>query len=130
MKTPTPEQLTALIANAQGLVQLVNNDAPRLADSLTYRYLNDVLETITGESVRRTANCPHGEDLGTWCVECPGEVANIPDGVTLHPQDKTGGCWVVWFRGRLCSPFFNSKGAANAYLDALAAGTRQPEYVS
>lgn len=36
----------------------------------------------------------------------------------------------VVFNGRECSPTFNSKGAAQAYLDALNAGTRQPEYAS
>jgi hypothetical protein len=34
----------------------------------------------------------------------------------------------VLFEGRVCSPDFNSKGAAAAYLEALVNGTRKPEY--
>lgn len=50
--------------------------------------------------------------------------------VTLHPADKTGHEWVAWFKGDLLSPSFNSKGAASAYLDAVVAGTRPPEYAA
>jgi hypothetical protein len=35
----------------------------------------------------------------------------------------------VWFNDWLCSPEFNSKGAAEAYLDMLTEGRRKPEYV-
>lgn len=34
----------------------------------------------------------------------------------------------VIFDDRLCSPCFNSKGAAAAYLDMLTSGKRKPEY--
>jgi hypothetical protein len=34
----------------------------------------------------------------------------------------------VLFNNRVCSPDFNSKGAAGAYLKALVNGTRKPEY--
>ena len=33
----------------------------------------------------------------------------------------------VIFNDQLCSPKFNSKGAAEAYLDMLTAGRRKPE---
>jgi hypothetical protein len=33
----------------------------------------------------------------------------------------------VIFEGRLCSPAFNSQGAAQIYLDMLRAGAREPE---
>lgn len=36
--------------------------------------------------------------------------------------------WQVFWNGRVCSPTFNSKGAAAAYLSGLARG-RRPEYV-
>lgn len=34
----------------------------------------------------------------------------------------------VFFNGRICSPSWQQKGPAKSYLDALEAGTRQPEY--
>lgn len=46
------------------------------------------------------------------------------DGVFVLRGDE----WKVSFQGRVCSPAFNAKGPAQAYLDALRAGTRQPEY--
>ena len=48
--------------------------------------------------------------------------------VTLHPADHTGTEWVCWFENDLLSPLFNSKGAAQAYLDAVVSGKRKPEY--
>jgi hypothetical protein len=35
----------------------------------------------------------------------------------------------VIFNSRLCSPNFNSRGAAKAYLQSLETGKRKPEYV-
>ena len=34
----------------------------------------------------------------------------------------------VAFAGRVCSPAWLDRGPAQAYLDALQAGTREPEY--
>lgn len=36
--------------------------------------------------------------------------------------------WLVSFGGRVCSPSWREQGPALAYLDALKAGQRQPEY--
>lgn len=38
------------------------------------------------------------------------------------------GEWLVFFDGEVQSPSFNSKGAAQAMLDGLKAGTRKPEF--
>lgn len=46
--------------------------------------------------------------------------------VCADPDDDSG--WRVKWNGRLTSPRFNSHGAADAYLHALADGTREPEY--
>ena len=40
-----------------------------------------------------------------------------------HPDS-----FIVVFNDRICTPNFNSLGAAKAYLDGLEAGTRKPEY--
>jgi hypothetical protein len=44
------------------------------------------------------------------------------------PAVKGEEAWRVQFKGRITSPSFNSQGAAEAYLDALKQGRRQPEY--
>ena len=36
--------------------------------------------------------------------------------------------WRVLFNDRVCSPDFNSEGAAATYLDMLQRGQRNPEY--
>lgn len=36
--------------------------------------------------------------------------------------------WVVWYKGDLLAPTFNSKGAASAYLRLVREGKRSPEY--
>lgn len=43
-------------------------------------------------------------------------------------RDSGEHVWVVIFNGRVCSPTWRERGPALAYLDALRAGTRQPEY--
>jgi len=36
--------------------------------------------------------------------------------------------WKVYYQGRVCCPSFNSKGAAQVYLDMILNGQRKPEY--
>lgn len=48
--------------------------------------------------------------------------------VTIDPSDKTGGSWMVFVDGRVCSPRWNSKGAALAYVAMLERGARKPEF--
>ena len=46
-------------------------------------------------------------------------------------RDRDGDpCWHVYFGGQTQSPAFNSRGAAQAFLDALRRGTRKPEVAS
>lgn len=47
--------------------------------------------------------------------------------VTLHPADKTGTEWVAWTGNTLHRPVWNSREAAEAYADAVNAGTRKAE---
>lgn len=51
-------------------------------------------------------------------------MANV---VFRNPADKDSASWIVSFEGNIASPTFNSKGAAQAYLDMLERGQRQPE---
>lgn len=44
-------------------------------------------------------------------------------------KDYDGGWFVVW-RGQVCTPHFNSMGAAEAYRDMIKRGQRSPEYPS
>jgi len=52
----------------------------------------------------------------------------MEDQVTRDPAVKNMDSFRVIFNDRLCSPDFNSKGAAMAYLDMLREGRRKPEY--
>lgn len=36
--------------------------------------------------------------------------------------------WMVEYAGRVCTPTWKERGPAHAYLTALQAGTRKPEY--
>jgi fatty acid desaturase len=49
------------------------------------------------------------------------------DQVIRDPTEKCAEAWRVCFGGQLCSPTFNSRGAALAYLDSLRQGDRKPE---
>ena len=44
-------------------------------------------------------------------------------------QDPINDGWRVVFDGRLTSPCFNSRAAAEAYLNMLVHGTREPEWL-
>lgn len=50
----------------------------------------------------------------------------IARGETLVIDDEAGGWWIIW-EGALCTPTFNSKGAAGACLSMYERGDRQPE---
>lgn len=43
-------------------------------------------------------------------------------------RDGGESVWLVSFDGRVCSPSWREKGPAQAYLEALKAGARAPEY--
>ncbi len=55
-----------------------------------------------------------------------GRVARVPDASTLE-DPGTPGLFVIVWEGQLCSPTFNSKGAADACLAMYLSGARQPE---
>lgn len=55
-----------------------------------------------------------------------GEVFRDPS-VKNQDQTKLDVFRVLW-KGKICSPEFNSRGAADAYLEMLRRGQRQPEY--
>jgi hypothetical protein len=69
---------------------------------------------------------PNASDYG-FSIEgqLPTRIANK---VIRDPAVKGYDSYRVVFNGRLCSPNFNSKGAAAAYLEMLVAGRRKPEY--
>ena len=48
--------------------------------------------------------------------------------VFRDPSVKDQEVWRVMYNGRICSPTFNSEGAAMTYLDLLRKGYRKPEY--
>lgn len=48
-------------------------------------------------------------------------------GINGHPPEDS---FRVAFNDKLCSPNFNSKGAAAAYLQMLELGQRKPEFCS
>lgn len=48
--------------------------------------------------------------------------------VIRDPSIKTEDAYIVFFEGRFCSPSWQQIGPAKAYLQALKAGTRKPEY--
>lgn len=48
--------------------------------------------------------------------------------VVRDPAVKNCDSFIVIFNDRICSPNFNSKGAASAYLQMLERGQRKPEY--
>lgn len=52
----------------------------------------------------------------------------LPNIVFLDPSCKESSAWQVLFAGNIEPPQFNSKGAAQAYLDMLERGQRLPEY--
>jgi hypothetical protein len=45
------------------------------------------------------------------------------------PSVKDSDSYRVIFNNRICTPDFNSIGAARAYIDLLESGKRKPEYV-
>ena len=49
--------------------------------------------------------------------------------VIRDPAEREIETWRVIYRDRLTTPRFMSKGAALAYLSALCAQNRKPEYV-
>lgn len=51
-----------------------------------------------------------------------------PNQVFRDPAVKTEESWRVLFNGRITSPTFANKGAADGYMDLLKAGSRKPEY--
>lgn len=48
--------------------------------------------------------------------------------VFRDPAEKLLESWRVLFNEKICSPTFNSKGAASAYLSLLNSDKRKPEY--
>lgn len=56
----------------------------------------------------------------------PGDEEKFPNQVFLDPDSKLS--WRVMFNNKVCSPDFNSRGAASAYLEMLERGDRKPEY--
>lgn len=48
--------------------------------------------------------------------------------VIRDPSVKAFDSFRVIYNDRMCSPEFNSKGAASAYLEMLEGGRRKPEY--
>lgn len=61
------------------------------------------------------------EDFAGKHVSVKSETFVLRDGAA-------GEEWKVLFRGRVCSPSFNSRGAAEAYLSLLKSGKRKPEH--
>lgn len=55
-------------------------------------------------------------------------LATPKDQVFLDPSEKQLVNWRVFYNGKITSPSFNSKGAAEAYLDIIRKGIRKPEY--
>src|SRR4051812_49201375 len=51
----------------------------------------------------------------------------VPDDTKVIEDPGARGSFVIMWRGALCSPVFNSSGAADACLVMYLRGTRQPE---
>lgn len=73
----------------------------------------------------KAANARHDEVVGDRILDTLPPDELLSDGVWYNLKDDHH---VVVWHGSILSPKFNSKGAAQAYMDALRAGTRQPEF--
>jgi len=62
------------------------------------------------------------------CMHCGGRAYRVRGEVIQDPAVKQEPSFRVVWRGRLCSPAWHIRGAAEVYLAALEAGTRRPEY--